>query len=946
LPAGGVRAIAQDRQGFLWLGTDTGLIRFDGFSFVTPSEAQPFATERVSALLVSTDGSLWVALGGAGRVGRILNGRVTNYSTRDGLPNGYIQNFLEDSGGVIWTAGLGGLARFTGSHWERVQVTGSSATEPLIQELYEDRQQTLWAVTTAGLYRRSRTAASFELVARTAIRGLSEDAAGTLWANDARWIYRRLDELHASPVRADRGRVTTPIASGTMLHDRTGALWVGTPTDGVWRVEADHRGLAERVGDPLSSGTEMISALFEDAEGTIWAATRGGLLRFVERDVTTYTARDGLLSNVVTSLETDRDGSVWIGTADGLQRLPPLTQPAAAIRYALPGMRLTAIATDTDRLWVSGEREMGDLRMGELRQGRYAPLPMPQGISIQQTLALSSDPDGGVWFCAGGTGPRRWSNGEITELTRDASISSRPCISLLTDRSGRLWIGFADGWLASYGHAQVQLYRPEDGLAGGSVLGIREGPHGAIWIASANGITRFLDGHFTAVTAANGLPGAAVSGIEEDPGGYLWCHFGSGILRLPTAEVDRVAADSTHAVSFTTWGAADGVLLASNRYAVPNVTRGGDGRVWFQAASGVAVIDPSRLRAVRPAVRVFIERATADGRWITLADNSFQTPARISRLQIDYGAISLTGASKVRFSYRLDGVDSRWIESRGAKTAVYERLPPGRYRFHVRALIDGFEQSASVVDLAVPAAFYATAWFYAACVAGLAAVVAASWSIRLRLVNQRHRIVLEERARIAREIHDTLLQSMAGVALKLEEKAMAVPSQAAADIRQLRRDVERHIVEARGAIAALRSPELRPDLSLVAALRASARELATGSGSIETIVTGDPQPCSTHVEQELLRVGEEAMRNAVRHAQAERILVELSFEQHSVHLRVSDDGKGLDAGEAVASDHWGLRGMRERMARIGGSLDITQRFGGGTIVQASVPLAAGAEQSS
>ncbi len=350
----------------------------------------------------------------------------------------------------------------------------------------------------------------------------------------------------------------------------------------------------------------------------------------------------------------------------------------------------------------------------------------------------------------------------------------------------------------------------------------------------------------------------------------------------PLAEAEDLlkgVRDASSRVPYLSFAPSDGLVSSPMRYGSPSAGRSSDGRLWFATMNGFAVIDPSRVERPRSAT-ARIDSATADGRTLTLSRNTVVVPSLTSRLEIRYGALSLAGASKVRLQYRLEGFDQTWVDAGLSRQAVYTGLPPRPYRFRVRVRNSGAEQSEAIIGLSVVPAFYQTSLFYVSCV-GIAAVLLWSiWELRVRALQRRFSMVLTERSRIARELHDTTLQAMVGLVLQIERIARKLDTAASplsGDLRQVRRQFEHQVTEARHAILDLRAPSGH---SLAGALTSCAKDLLPNrSEHFELTITGNPRPRDPAVHDEVLRIGQEAIRNAFRHAHAQHIHVELHGRQ-------------------------------------------------------------------
>jgi signal transduction histidine kinase/streptogramin lyase len=936
LSSGDIRSIAQDADGYLWLGTRDGLIRFDGSQFVSgPDGSWPVHGTVVTALLGARDGSLWAGFADVEGVSRLRNGQAANYGARNGLPEGMITVLIQDHEGTLWAGGLGGLSAFRDSSWSPV---GSEAGLPTLSvfSLYEDRSGTLWAGTSEGVFQRPPGAVSFQLYdgASKAVQGFAQDPSGTLWITEARTIVRQLGTTdHHDPMRA----VHLPGLGSGLLFDQRGALWVAGLGEGLFRISQPGRNeppVLEPFQDERLVGVAARS-LFQDRENNVWVGMRGGgLLRLSQSNIKTNLPLQGLTNDGVRAIASTPDGSVWVATGHRLNQFADKGTRA----FPVDG----AVVLHTDRagaLWVVAPRAVG-----RFVNGRLIPVAPPPGINLERTISLTTDAHGALWFCNFDDGVLRWENGSLTRFN-DLTVSGhRRCSFLLSDTQDRVWAGFTTGGAAVYENGRFRLYEARDGLASGSVATIYQDHLGSIWLATVSGLTRIRDKQITTITSRHGLPGKIVPSFIEDARGDLWLgtESGSKLVRFTAAEVDRVAADSSHQLTYEAYDESDGLLGPLPRVGRPAVTRGPDGRLWVFSGGRVVVIDPVTLRVRRNVLTAHLERVAIDGQEVQpSADVVMAAGARI--VQIDYGAISLSSASKLRFRYRLDGIDDQWVNAGSRRQISFTNLQPGNYRFHVAVTSDGvWPKTDASWGFKVPPPFYRTSWFYALALGAVAAAAWILWWLRVRAIRNEFALVLAERARVSREIHDTLLQSLGALTLQLEivyRQLDVSQTKARQTMQRLRKHLVECVRDARRSVWELRSIRLE-ERNLVDALEAMAEETKVALPvSVRVEAKGRIRQCPPDVEQHLLRIAQEAISNAVQHGRADEVVVELDFQGNSLTMTIRDNGCGFETEPEVhAGDHWGLVNMRERVARIRGQLTVTSALGQGTIITATSPI--------
>jgi signal transduction histidine kinase/ligand-binding sensor domain-containing protein len=938
LPPGDVTAITQDLDGYLWIGTTSGLARFDGLQFsLWGTHGEPSLPVRaVPALTGAHDGSLWIGYGAPGGVSRFRNGQIVHFTEKDGIPRGAIASLIEDRHGTVWAGGTGGLSRFVDDRWELVSGTaGLPAVE--VTSLYEDTHGTLWVGGAAGVFRRDP--AAFVLVDNisTYPRSLAEDGAGSIWLTDLHRIARKARVANAPPLPRE---VRLPAAGWRLLHDRDGSLWVASWASGLLRMRKPATAavpVVERFAYEHKIGGSPRS-LFEDQDGNIWVGMRGGgLLRISESVLQNDIPLDGLTTDGVRALSVAGDGSVWIATEHNLHRFAGSTRRVYSLSQTL------ALHTDTSgTLWAATTQDLFKV-VGD----RIDRLGLPPAMRMDRIASITTDPDGALWLCDVDRGLRQWSAGHLNRFDDQPEVFAKPCGFTYTDRRGRVWVGFTGGGIAVYENGGFRTYDEKAGLVGGRIIAINEDRKGAVWISAIAGLSRFQNGRFTTLTGRNGPFAGVVPSLVEDNDGYIWIgvNAGSGLIRLNPAELDKVAVNSSHQIEYRLYDVSDGLPGELQWPSRPAAVRGGDGRLWLATRAGASVIDPRQLpRNHRPAPPT-IDRVVVDGRTLPTATGVIELPARTSTLQVDYGSLSLSAASKVRYRYMLEGVNSEWVDAAARRQAVFTNVPAGRHRLRVSATNDGLWTDARFWDFAIAPPFYRTNRFYALLATSLLLGLGATWWLRLRAVQHRFSLVIAERARVSREIHDTLLQSLGAIGLELETIASQLDSsqQPTRDaLRRLRQDVRRSVREARESIMELRSTRLERR-SLADALRELAARTKSTAGkqlAVAVEVSGQPRRCSAETEDELLRIGQEAVSNAVRHGRATNIQVALDYGEDALSLRVSDDGTGfVPPGQPIGSGaHLGLMNMKERAEKIGGHVRISSQPGHGTAVLAVAPL--------
>lgn len=924
LPQNTVQAIVQTQDGYLWVGTQEGLARFDGLNFaVFDKENTPaFKSNDIRFLVEDRAGRLWISTS-YGLVCR-QNGQFTSFTVNEGLPDNSVGPVVEDTSGNIWIGTAGGLTRFANGNFKTLTAE-QGLSRNVIQTLCARADGSVLVGTSAG------------------IQSLSGDQFSS---------FPLPDYVNVANITA-------------IVETEYHQLWFGTLS-----------GLVTVMGPasaPLTfAGDNRVNALRLDREGTLWVATPGGVVRVKNGAPETFAAADGLSSNLVLSIYEDREGSIWIGTeAGGLNLLKSKKFNTYTTKDGLPNDLVKAIYQDAQGgIWIGSNG--GGLTL--FKDGRFTTWTTRDGLSSDVVLSLASAADGTIWV---GTpdGLNRFKDGKFQTFTFAEGLSNDLVRSVLVDRNGVLWVGTRDG-LNSFRDGEFTTYTTRDGLANNFIGAIFEDSKGNLWVGTLGGLNKIHDGKFQTFTTKDGLSSNTVIALYEDASGdlwigtnggglnrfhdgkfasftnlsadviyriledkqqNLWCSSNKGIFRVNKTELDKGVVNPTF------YGPADGTLTREcSGGGHPAGWHTTDGRIWFATIKGLAVIDPEHIPLNTSPPPIAIEQLFVDNQSIPLTQKVTLSPG-IARLDFYYTALSFIAPENVRFKYKLEGFDNDWIDGGGRRVASYTNLRPGNYVFRVIAANnDGvWNETGAALDFYLQPRFYQTYWFYLVCVLLLALTAWQLYRLRVRRMALEFRAVLAERNRIAREIHDNLAQDILGISVQLELVARLMP--AAAEIAKGHLDRARLLVrnsmtEARRYVWDLRSQELQKK-DLPAALRDTTKRL-TAESNIETVVevAGPLRPLPVEVETNLLRIGQEAVNNAVKHAGAHRIEVGLNFETRKVQLSIRDDGRGFDPREQIADGHFGLLGMRERAEQIGGVLSIDSAPERGTQIAVEVPL--------
>jgi signal transduction histidine kinase/ligand-binding sensor domain-containing protein len=957
---GNVYAMAQTPDGYLWLGGEFGLVRFDGVRSVPwqPPAGQHLNDRNINTLLVTRNGTLWIGTF-AGLV-TWSGGELTPRPERE-LAKDFVASIFEDKEGTVWAATLGTPGgRLCAIRRSGTQCYGNdNSFGRAVWALYEDSLATLWAAAESGLWRikpspPKRYPTSTELV------GLSKTDEGRLLIaiHGAGLLQLAGAKLESYPVpRSTNSKVfleDRDVDANRVLRDRDGGLWIGTVERGLIHI---HNGRTDVFTKADGLSGNVVLSLFEDCEGNIWVSTTGGLDRFRELPVATVSVKQGLSSDATQTVLAATDRSIWVGAHEGLTRLQNGQSTIFRKANGLSDNLVQSIfQDDRGRFWVSTPHGLA-----HFQEGRFV---ANTAIRSGEVHYIAEDKTGNLWLSEA-KGLLHLREGHLVEQIPWQSFGREQQANVVVaDREqGGLWLGFWVGGGVSYwkdGRLLVS-YTKTDGLGPGPVPDLRLDPDGALWVATEyGGLSRIKDGRVATLTTINGLPCDTINATIVDNDRSLWLYMGCGLVRIQRRELDAWIADHKRKIEMTVWDAADGVRLrssAASEYG-PRVAKSDDGKLWFVTGEGIQVVDPRHLAFNKVQPPVHIEQIVADHKnyWNSItgtAVSNLRLPARTRDLTINYTALSLVAPEKVHFKYMLEGQDRGWKEVVNERQAQYTNLAPRHYRFRVIASNNSgvWNEQGDSVEFSVDPAYYQTNWFFALCVAAILALLWGAYQFRVRRLHHEFDMTLDarvgERTRIARELHDTLLQSFHGILLHLQTVSNELSGgETKHKLDGVIDQAARAIVEGRDAVQGLRASTTEGN-DLALAIRTLGEELGaadTRSRRPEFMVQVEGAPRNLHpiVRDEVYRIAAEGLRNAFRHANAQRIEAEIHYDDRQLRARVRDNGKGIDrqliSGD-VRQGHFGLRGMRERAKLLGGNLSVWSELDSGTEVELSIPAA-------
>jgi len=697
LPNAAVNAFEQTHDGYLWVGTEeSGLIRFDGRRFERWSGKpdQRLPGESIQSLRTARDGSLWI--GTRGGLARLKEGNLEAFTAQNGLSAGGVTAIAEDQDGVIWigTYGYesGGLSRFEHGRLSRPAQSDSSRGRG-VSDIHSDRGGRLWIGRNEGLFLwDQRTMAQKYQTASTDILSIAEGPDGSLWLASRTGLLKYSQQHVEIKTLLTRG---AHAKTWRVLVDRDGGLWVGTLGQGLFHLSA---GRIERItrADGLSS--DEILALFEDREGNIWVGTQNGIDRFREYKVAHWSTREGLPGDNVVAIQAEPDGNLCAGIAT----IGVYCFPNGKTRH-LPNPSVLAISREPSGSLVVGTAG----GVFELIHNSVRAV-----TDLKSVYLIAEDRDQGLWLGDIHQGLFHLQNGKLSQVAKDR-FAGKPLSFLLADRQNRLWIALNPGALNVYQNGVFRTFSAHDGLPSDHVLSVFEDHMGAIWVATDAGLSRYDNSGFATLTTRNGLPCDSIQDVIEDDLGFLWLRASCGLVRAKRAELVAASSKAGGQIHSELFSLSDGFQPSTlPRGTTPRTAKTSDGRLWFIAGDGIALVDPRHIarNVLPPPVRV--EKIAVDGKAID-ASRTASLPPTLSRLQFDYTALSFTDPDRVLFKYKLDGLDKDWVDAGTRRQAFYTNLRPGPYNFHVIACNnDGvWNQTGATFSFNVESAFLQTRSF-------------------------------------------------------------------------------------------------------------------------------------------------------------------------------------------------------------------------------------------
>jgi signal transduction histidine kinase/ligand-binding sensor domain-containing protein len=933
------RVLAQTADGYLWIGTMSGLVRFDGVRFVpwVPPDGEKLPSQRINSILGGTDGSLWI--GTAVGLSRWKNNHLTNYQDQRGV----VTAIVEDTDSTIWINLSPSATPLCHILTSGMQCIGAADGIPpgAYWALTKDHQGNLWIGGNHGEGLIRWKPGSHDIyplkVPKNTDAGVSSiavQADGSLWTGtnaqgSGLGLQRFAQGVWKSFVAP--GLDGSKLAIHALLLDHNDALWVGTSKNGVYRIYRDQ---VEHFGSADGLSSDFVFKLFEDREGNVWAATSKGIDNFRDFRIVSFSTAEGLSAEEVDSVFAARNGGVWVGGPTSMDLLRNGHISSILAERKMSGGATAFFEDHANRLWVGIDET---LRVYE--NGKFREITRRNGSPTGMIYSITEDTDNNIWVK--GAGPLiRIRDFKVEEEFSSAQVPS--ALRVVADPKRGVWLGLTNGDLARYQDVRTETFHFQH-PSQTRVQQLTVNPDGSVLGATGDGLVGWRNGNQATLTKQNALPCDIAYASILDDRGNLWIYMQCGLVEVNKEELQTWWEHPGAKVLSRLFDVFDGAQPGLGPFGP--VSRSPDGRLWFASGLVLQTIDPDHLASNSVLPPVHVEGIVADHRNYPV-QAGLRLPPLTRDVEVDYTALSFVAPQKVRFRYKLEGRDTVWLEPGTRRQAFYTDLRPGKYRFRVIACNnDGvWNEQGATLDFAVLPAWYQTNRFLVLCLFTMIFIFWALYRLRVRQVargiSARFDERLAERTRLAREIHDTLVQTIQGSKMVADDAL-----DEAKDFPRMHQAMERLSVwlgqateEGRAALNSLRTSTTQTN-DLAESFRRALNECRI-QGFPDAVFVAEGKATEMHpiVRDEIYRIGYEAIRNACQHSEATRLEVHLSYSR-DLSLRITDNGKGI-APTVVAQGkdgHYGLHGMRERAVRISGKLNLTTSPGLGTNIELVVP---------
>jgi signal transduction histidine kinase/ligand-binding sensor domain-containing protein len=939
-------SIVQSSDGYLWIGTQGALFRFDGVRFVqwNAPAGQKLPSDNINYLAPDKDGGLWI--GTSSGLAHWTGKELISFA-----PGGRVNQVVLDPQGNPWIVrarthdNLGPLCEVVGAGLECHGVPDGIPIN-YAGQLAQDAMGNFWIGATDKLVRwRPRSSTTYSIQALKAETGLSGVQDIVVGPDNSLWVGMDRSGRSLGLQQFSKGQwkpLVTPtfdsstLELGKLFFDRNGDLWAGTSNKGIYRI---HEHQVDHFDSSNGLSGDSVNGFLEDREGNIWVVTSSGIDSFRDLPVATFSTRQGLSSDLVHSILAAHDGTVWIGNTGSLDSIRDGRVSSIRAHKGLPGQEVTTILEDRkNQLWVGV-----DNALYLYGNSRFTPVPGFEGKPAGLIYSIAESGDHTVWGAsvfAQLSRLVRFADGKAQQKFEPPQMPQ--VYRVEGDPSDGVWVSFVGKGLTRYRDGMLDSDLLKETAALHKLSNFFIDADGSAWIGTSEGLAVLRQGALRVLGARNGLPCDPIYSLLRDAHQALWLYSHCGLIRIEKTELDRWWANPNATIKTLTLDVFSGAQPALATFA-PAATRSPDGRLWFANDSVVQMVDPDHLDLNPTPPPVRIEQVLAQGRSYT-ASNELRLPSHTRDIQIDYTALSFASPERALFRVMLEDHDSQWMDVGARRSAFYTNLGPGTYRFRVRACNnDGvWNETGADLTFTILPSFTQGKLFKAICLFAFAALVYSAYLLRVRQVTrQLHARMFErlaERERIARDLHDTFFQGIQGLLLRFHTATSQL--QQDEPVRQIFEETlkqsDQVMLEGRELVLDLRATVSEPS-DLPTAIADFGEEMRKGgSFDFRVVVNGSIRSLHPIVFEELFKIGKEALGNAFRHSGAHSIEAELNYEPSELRMRVRDDGAGIESAilrQGHRDGHFGLPGMRERAQKVGAHLDVWSRPGAGTEIE-------------
>ncbi|HEX3716704.1 MAG TPA: two-component regulator propeller domain-containing protein [Verrucomicrobiae bacterium] len=953
LPDNRIQAIAQTPDGYIWVGTRNGLARFDGTQFTVYSTAN----RSITALFADSKGRLWIGFDGGG-LSCLSGAAISHYDAAGGLAGDCVTALCEGVDGSLWIGTTTGVSLLRRDQFVNYKIKDGLLSDS-IRSVLEDAETNLWIATDRGLNVISnKTILGFTRengLPDNSLTGLWQDVPGRLWIGSAHGLILR--RSHSFYAYNEQFALSDRFVN-VIRNDRQGDMWVGTDT-GLSRFQEGHF-LDEMDNEAAPFG--KVRSLFEDREGNLWIGSENGLSRLAPKGLLVYGTHQGLSHNNITSVVEDDNGSLWLGNRGGLDQLNGDAITAYTRAKGFPIELVECLCKGRDgSLWAGGDDGAGVVQIKDGNPVRY---PQKSGLAAGDVTVICEDRSSNVWI---GTSQGLSCIAHGRFITNDITgrMAGHALRAIREDKRGGIWFGTQEG-LCHWKNGVFDTFTTLNGLSDDVVTALYDDDNDCLWIGTEKGgLNRYRGGRFTVYHVKDGLLSDEIFDIIEDDYNWLWMTCSRGVFRVLKKDFDSVDARRTKKVASIAYGRNDGMASALCSTGKPGAWKTRDGRLWFATSDGVAALDPRAIHINNSLPSVYIEQLVLDGKpWFpidkALSDIAPKVSVRIPpghrELEIHYTGLGIPTPERIRFKYKLDGVDSDWVEADNRRVAYYANLRPGAYSFEVTACNNdgGWSPDAASLQLELLPHFWETWWFLTVCVLAIVGAIGGSarYATRRRMLRklqqmqQRHAIELE-RTRIARDMHDELGAKLTRISFQgaMARRRLHDNSEAAGHIEKMAQTARDMVFSLDEIVWAVDPKNDNLDDLATYVCRYATGFFEDSPIRCKFVIPASLPHCrlSTDVRHNIFLAVKEALNNVLKHSEASRAEIQIATGPDSFEIRISDDGRGMapavQNGLGTGRISHGLENLNQRLAAIQGRCEITSVPGQGTCVRLIVPYA-------